>query len=113
MNKIQKITFMVMVALDSLIAMFPPWHMNYKGQLVNKGYSFIFFPPKGSVITLSTLSVQIIIVTFVCSALIYYFKTPRRPPVDLDKQVKAIMSALIDGDEYEAVKAMKAIIEQQ
>ena len=81
MNRKQKTIFLIMVSIDTIMGLFPPWHQPFNitsRAMKNLGYDFIFTPPgEGATIVLLTLLTQVAIVTFVCLSLIYFFKTPK------------------------------------
>jgi hypothetical protein len=82
MSETQKWIGITTVILDVLMGLFPPWHINWStsegaARHINKGYQFIFTPIPTGTITMSTLFVQIAVVTLVGAALFYFTKPSR------------------------------------
>lgn len=82
MNGAQRWVVISTVVLDVLMGLFPPWHINWAtsegaARHINKGYQFIFTPIPSGTITMSTLFVQIAVVTLVGAALFYFNKANR------------------------------------
>ena len=80
MNDAQKWVAVSTVIIDMLMGLFPPWHINWSPsgggiRQVNKGYHFILTPLPAETITLSTLFVQISVVTLAGAALFWFLKS--------------------------------------
>lgn len=74
MNEVQKWIGIATVVIDVLMGLFPPWHINWQRSeggvmQINKGYQFILCPLPAGTITISTLFVQIAVVTLSGSVL--------------------------------------------
>lgn len=82
MNNNQKAIFIIMVISDIGMGVFPPWRKYVRvnsNVTVDAGYSFLFDPPtQTAIINISTLFVQISIITVLFLSIIYLLKSPTK-----------------------------------
>ena len=75
MNDLQKKLFLGVIIINSFMGLFPPWQIKIRTETKFKGYDFIAHPPHDyATINITTLLVQVAIVTLCGAALMFYFK---------------------------------------
>lgn len=68
-NKRQKIILLTMAVCIFLMLIFPPFHSEWNGKIANKGYNFIFSPPKQGYIS-STVNIGLLVVQWIAVLLL-------------------------------------------